>query len=89
MKTAEVDSVVNALARQDVGSAIRLLETQSAQRLTNRDDIFMLAYLYCLSGNVQKAEALAAANARSIPKDSYVDWVWEKLRSEFGFRPPS
>jgi len=35
-----------------------------------------------------KAEALAANNARSIEKDSFVDWLWEKLETDFGFHPP-
>jgi hypothetical protein len=38
---------------------------------------------------VDKAEALAAANAAAINKDSFVDWLWAKLQSEFGFHPPN
>ena len=45
-------------------------------------------YLYCLNGSVDKAETLIAANAASIKKDSFADWLWEKLRADFGFHPP-
>jgi hypothetical protein len=37
---------------------------------------------------VDKAEALAATNAAAIKKDSFVDWLWGKMQSEFGFHPP-
>jgi len=48
----------------------------------------LLTYLYCLSGDVEKAEALAAGNNQSIHKDWFVDWLWGDLQAEFGFRPP-
>jgi hypothetical protein len=41
-----------------------------------------------LNGEVDKAEALAGANA-AIKKNSFVDWLWAKLQSEFGFHPPN
>jgi len=44
---------------------------------------------YCLNGNVDKAEALAVNSARSIEKDSFVNWLWEKLETDFGFHPPN
>ena len=75
--------------RQDVEGAIRSLETKKAQGSATRGDIFRLLYLYCLSGNVEKAEAIAAADHGSIQKDSYVTCLWGKLHHEFGFRPPS
>jgi hypothetical protein len=52
------------------------------------NEIFLLSYLYCLNGSVGKAETLVAANAAEIKKDSFVEWLWEKLEKEFGFHPP-
>jgi hypothetical protein len=55
-----------ALARRDVVSgAIRLLESERAQGFTVRNDTFLLTYLYCLNGRVEKAETLATAAAGS------------------------
>ena len=51
-------------------------------------DFFLLTYLYCVKGSVEKAEALAAAKALPREKDSFVDWLWGKLQAEYGFRPP-
>jgi spermidine synthase len=83
------DLVAGALARRDIGEAIRLLETQKAEGRGGLNDFFLLTYLYCVSGRVDQAEALAAANAASIQKDWFVDWLWSKLQRDFGFRPPS
>jgi hypothetical protein len=52
------------------------------------NETFLLAYLYCLNGSVEKAETLIAANAAAIKKGSFADWLWEKLRADFGFHPP-
>jgi len=81
------DLVAGALAQRDISGAIRLLESRK-----ERDDLnntFLLTYLYCLNGDVEKAETLAATNAGAIKKDSFVDWLWGKLQSEFGFHPPA
>jgi hypothetical protein len=37
---------------------------------------------------VDKAEALAAASVGSIEKDWFVDWLWTKLQTDFGFHRP-
>lgn len=81
------DLMAGALARRDIGGAIQWLERKS-ERGTTPDEILLLVYFYCLNDNVEKAEALAAANASSIPKNSLVDWLWGKLRAEFSFHPP-
>jgi hypothetical protein len=82
-----LDLIAGALARRDVSEAIRLLEMQTNQGSTRVTDILLLTYLYCLNGDVDKAERLVADNAGSIPRD--IDWLWEKLRADFGFRPPT
>jgi hypothetical protein len=82
------DLVADALARRDFGTAIRLLESQHEGGFSNINDCFLLIYLYCLNGNVEKAEALATAQAGSIQKDQFVTWLWGELQAEFGFRPP-
>jgi predicted membrane-bound spermidine synthase len=82
------DLVAGALARRDFGTAIRLLEGEKDRGFPNTNDFFLLIYLYCHNGSVEKAEALANAQAASIPKDGFVDWLWGELQAEFGFRPP-
>ena len=64
------------------------MEGESPRGFANINDFFLLIYLYCLNGDVEKAEALAAANNQSIQKDWFVDWLWGDLQAEFGFRPP-
>jgi spermidine synthase len=83
------DLVAGALARRDLGAAIELLESEKDRGFTNTNDFFLLTYLYCLNGNVEKAEALANARSGSIQKDRFVDWLWSELQAQFGFRPPS
>jgi hypothetical protein len=82
------DLVAGALARRDFNAAIRLLEGEKDRGGLSPNDIFLLTYLYCLNGSVDKAEGLAATNADSIKKDWFVDWLWGKLETDFGFHPP-
>jgi len=82
------DLIAGALARRDIEGAIRMLESENDRGVFSLNDTFLLTYLYCLNGSVEKAEALAAANAGSIKKDWFVDWLWGKLHADFGFRPP-
>jgi spermidine synthase len=81
------DLIAGALALRDITGAIRLLESEKDHGAFSPNDTFLLAYLYCLNGSVDKAEMLAA-NATGIKKDSFADWLWEKLEKDFGFRPP-
>jgi spermidine synthase len=81
------DLIANALARRDYHGAIRLLEDKRARGAANPDDICLLTYLYCLNGEVAKAESVATATAdRERP---FVKWLWGKLQAEYGFRPPT
>jgi spermidine synthase len=82
------DLIAGALARRDFHGTIQLLESERDHGFTNINNFFLLTYLYCLNGNVEKAEALAAAENGSIEKDWFVDWLWGDLQAEFGFRPP-
>lgn len=82
------DLVAGSLARRDFGAAIRLLETEKDRGFLNSNDFFLLTYLYCLNGSVEKAEALAGAKPGSIEKDWFVEWLWGELQAEFGFHPP-
>jgi len=80
------DLIAEALAQRDYDDAIRLLEDKRARAATNRD-IFLLTYLYCLNGEVAKAESVAIATTdRERP---FVKWLWGKLQTEYGFRPPN
>ena len=82
------DLIAGALARRDFAAAIQLLETEKERGFANINDFFLLTYLYCLNGNVEKAEELAAAQANAVPKDWFVDWLWGELQAQFGFHPP-
>jgi hypothetical protein len=82
------DLVAGALAGRDFETAIRLLEGEKDRGFPNINDLFLLIYLYCHNGSVEKAEVLANAQAGSIKKDGHVDWLWRELQAEFGFRPP-
>lgn len=82
------DLVAGALARRDIDGAIRLMEEERDRGMFSLNDTFLLTYLYCLNGSVDKAEALVASNADSIKKDKAVDWLWGKLENDFGFHPP-
>jgi hypothetical protein len=82
------DLIAGALARRDIDEAIRLLEEEKSRGAFNLNDTFLLTYLYCLNGSVDKAEALVANDADSINKDQSADWLWGKLENDFGFHPP-
>jgi spermidine synthase len=83
------DLIAGALARRDLNEAIRLLESQKDRGAFGVRETLLLTYLYCLNTNVDKAEALAAANSALINKDSSADWLWKKLETDFGFHPPA
>jgi hypothetical protein len=83
------DLIAGALAQRNIERAIQLLESEKDRGVLGVDQIFLLTYLYCLNGNVDKAEALAAANSELINKDSSAAWLWEKLETDFGFHPPT
>jgi len=83
------DLMAGALAQRKIDKAIQLLEDEKDGGALDANDTFLLAYLYCLNGSVDKAETLIAANAAAIKKDSFADWLWEKLRVDFGFHPPA
>jgi hypothetical protein len=82
------DLVAGALARRDFGGAIRLLEKEKELGALELNDLFILAYVYCLTGEVKKAENLVASNVGRIKRDWFVDWLWGKLGTDFGFHPP-
>ena len=83
------DLMAGALAQRKIDRAIQLLENEKDGGPLGTNDTFLLAYLYRLNGSVDKAEALIAANPGAIKKDSFADWLWEKLRADFGFHPPA
>jgi spermidine synthase len=82
------DLIAGALAQRNIDRAIGLLESERDRGVFGTNDMFLLAYLYCLNGSVEKAETLIADNAAGIKKDWFVDWLWEKLQTDFGFHPP-
>jgi hypothetical protein len=82
------DLVAGALARRDFDDAIRLLESRKELGALPLNDLFLLTYVYCLKGEVEKAENLVTNNIGQIKRDWFVDWLWGKLQTEFGFHPP-
>jgi spermidine synthase len=82
------DLIADAVAARDLDRAILLLENARERGLSNGGQLLLLTYLYCLTGNVEKGQALIAANLSSIKRDWTVDWLWKKLRADFGFQPP-
>jgi spermidine synthase len=82
------DLVAAALAQRNINGAIHLLENERDRGAFGTNDMFLLTYLYCLNGNVEDAETLIADNADKIKKDPLVDWLWAKLKDDFGFHPP-
>jgi spermidine synthase len=84
------DLIAGALAQRNTNRAIKLLESERDRGVFGADEIFLLTYLYCLNGSVERAETLVADNAALIKKkDWFVDWLWEKLQTDFGFHPPA
>lgn len=81
------DLVAGALARHDFAGAALFLEAKRSQGTAERADILLLAYVYCLAGQVDKAEAVATTLGADR-SDPPTDWMWGKLQAEFGFRPP-
>ncbi len=82
------DLIAGALAQRNIDRAIGLLENEKDRGVFGANEMFLLSYLYCLNGSVEKAETLVADNAASIKKDWFVDWLWQKLQTDFGFHPP-
>ena len=82
------DLIAGALAQRNIDRAIKLLESEKDRGGFGVNEIFLLSYLYCLNGSVEKAETLVADNTASIKQDWFVDWLWEKLQTDFGFHPP-
>jgi hypothetical protein len=81
------DLAAAALARRDFKTAIQWLEQEKAQGVAGPNDLLLLIYTYCLTDNVEKAEAVAA-EIGPARKDRMVEWLWGTLQAEFGFRPP-
>ena len=79
---ALTDLVAAALAQRDMGHAIQLLEEERNRNVARREDICLLTYLYCLNGNVDRAESIAPATPGS--NGPFVKWLWGKLQAEFG-----
>ncbi len=82
------DLVADALAARDLDRAISLLENERERGLSSGSQLLLLTYLYCLTGNVEKGQALIVANVGAIKRDWTVDWLWKKLHADFGFQPP-
>ena len=80
------DLIADALARRDYHEAIRLLENERTRLAISRHDIVLLTYLYCLNGEVEKAESIATSITDR--QNLFVKWLWGKLQAEYGFRPP-
>jgi hypothetical protein len=83
------DLIAGALAQRNIDQAIKLLESEKDRGGFGANEIYLLSYLYCLNGSVEKAETLVADNTALIKPDWFADWLWEKLQSDFGFHHPN
>ena len=52
------DLVAGALAQRNIDRAIKLLESEKDRGGFGVNEIFLLSYLYCLNGSVEKAESV-------------------------------
>jgi hypothetical protein len=82
------DLVAGALAARDMSGAIRLLELGKDRHVATSRDTYLLIYLYCFTGKVELAEELAGTIEQAGQERSFSVWLWQKLRAEYGFRPP-
>jgi hypothetical protein len=65
-----------------------MLEGKRTRRSATMTDVYLLIYLYCVNGEVDKADALAASDTPPLPNDRGQQDLWRKLQAEFGFHPP-
>jgi spermidine synthase len=79
------DLLADALARRNYGAAIARLEEKRQLGIATPKDIYLLTYIYCLTGEVSKSESVAKDTHDRRP---FVKWLWGKLQAEYGFRPP-
>jgi hypothetical protein len=79
--------IADTLARRDFNSATQWLEKERAQGVAQHNDLLLLAYVYCLNNDVEKAEAVASEMGPP-PEGALDSWLWAKLQAEYGFRPP-
>jgi len=80
------DLIADALAGRNYGAAIQLLEEKRKSSAVRRDDLLLLTYLYCLNHDVPNAESIASTIQDR--DDTLTKLLWEKLQTEYGFRPP-
>jgi spermidine synthase len=80
------DLLADALARRNYSEAVFRLEDNRKFGLATANDLLLLTYLYCHSGELEKAESIAS----TIPDrdDPLTKWLLGKLQAEYGFRPP-
>ena len=80
------DLLADALARRNYSEALFRLEENRQEGLATANDLLLLTYLYCYSGELEKAESIAKlTHDRQQP---ILKWLWGKLQAEYGFRPP-
>jgi len=80
--------VAGALAARDFPRAVNLLEDLRDRGGAGQDELVLLTYVYCLAGQIEKADLLAQSYAAGLPQGSFRDWFWKKLQTDFGFHPP-
>ena len=81
------DLVAASLADRNYSHAIQLLESKRTGSAASRADLLLLSYLYCVNHDVAKAESIASAITNR--DEPLAKWLFEKLRAEYGVRPPN
>src|SRR5205807_7180674 len=69
------DLIADRLAARDFPGAIQLLEREATDGLVDSQHFYLLIYLYCLNGDVAKAETFATAHRDLIEKSAVSDWL--------------
>jgi hypothetical protein len=71
------DLAADALAAREYDNAIRWLEDKRAGAAATNTDLLLLTYVYCVDGQVEKAEAVASR--APIPRDPFVQLALGKI----------
>jgi predicted membrane-bound spermidine synthase len=82
------DVVAGAVASRDLSLATSILAKLSASDAISENDLYLLIYLWCLTGATEEAEKLASSLNNKNSEDWFQAWVWEFLRERFGFSIP-
>ena len=80
------DLAADELAKRNYYGAIHFLEEKRSRNALEPNDVLLLTYVYCLNAEIPTAESVSKLTRD--PDRPIVKWLWNKLRTEYEFRPP-